>query len=425
MDIIIQNGTIIDPSQNLNVTRDIGIKDGKIAKIDVMVSGDAKKTIDATNMFVIPGIIDMHVHLREPGDDLSEDIDSGSRAAVSSGITSLVVMANTYPVIDSHEKIRHIINRANATQLVEVLPVSAITKNMDGETLVNFRKNKEAGAIAFSEDGKTLMDSDLLFDAYKEISKVDSLVISHCEDTNLSRDGHLNEGYVSQKLGLKGIPKSAEEIIVARNILLADKAGARIHIAHVSSKGSVEIIRWAKSRGIQVTAEVTPHHLTFTDKKILEQPNNTNFKMKPPLTEEEDIEALYEGLSDGTIDVIATDHAPHSNSKKNVDFELAAFGVIGMEALLPVTYTNLVKNDILSINDYVKIVSTKPAEILKIDRSVLKENAQADITIFNPFKEITINADTFYSKSNNCPFNKMSFHGEVYCTIKEGMIKYI
>lgn len=427
--LIIKNGLIIDPSQDIEGIGDLFVENGKIAGIyfkngkkDPKKNGSINKeirTIDASGMCVLPGLVDMHVHLREPGFEHKEDISTGTRAAVNGGFTSVCCMPNTNPVNDNATVTSYIIKKAHEQGFCKVYPIGAITKGQKGEELAEFGMMREAGCIGFSDDGHPVMNS-LMMRRALEYSKIfGSPVISHCEDLALADSGVMHEGAVSSMLGLKGIPPEAEDIMVARDILLAKLTGGRLHIAHVSTKCSVALIRRAKDQGLRVTAETCPHYFTITDKAVIGY--NTGAKVNPPLRTEADIEAIKEGLKDGTIDVIATDHAPHHKDEKLQEFDKAPSGISGIETALGLSLA-LVRDGILSMKQLVEKMCLNPARITGIQEGNLKQGSDADIVIINQDAELTVDADRFLSKGKNTPFHGFRLKGLPAITIAKGNI---
>ena len=427
MKLLLKGGRVIDPSQHIDTVTDILIEDGKISLIQKDISlpeadsGGDFRIFDLKDRIVTPGLIDMHTHLREPGFEYKETIRTGSEAAVAGGFTSIACMANTDPVNDNRSVTEYILKQARLAAMAQVYPIAAISKGLDGKVLTEFGDLKDAGAVAFSDDGNPVTDSGLMRHALEYAYSFDMPVISHCEDTSLSSGGLMNEGFISTQLGLPGIPGIAEDIMVIRDIRLAGFTRTRIHIAHVSTAGSVQAVREAKSAGINVTAETAPHYFTLTDDSLREF--STNFKMYPPLRGSDDVEAIKEGLRDGTIDAIASDHAPHSSIEKDVEFEYAANGIIGLETSLPLCL-KLVDEGILTISQLIEKLSVNPANILKIPKGSLKTGCDADITIIDMNKRWTVDADQFRSKGRNCPFNGWELKGKALMTIVGGEVKY-
>ena len=427
MKLLLKGGRVIDPSQDLDAVADILIEDGRISKINVDISPseagstDTPRVIDLKDKIVAPGLIDMHTHLREPGFEYKETIKTGSEAAVAGGFTSIACMANTDPVNDNRSVTEFILKQAGLAARAHVYPIAAISKGQAGEILTEFGDLKGAGAVAFSDDGNPVTDSGLMRHALEYASSFDMPVISHCEDQGLSSGGLMHEGLVSTQLGLPGIPGIAEDIMVARDIELARFTKTRLHIAHASTAGSVRAIRQAKSAGINVTAETAPHYFVLTDEAL--RGFSTHFKMYPPLRSTDDVEAIKEGLRDGTIDAIASDHAPHSSVEKDVEFAYAANGIIGLETSLSICL-KLVQEGVLTIHQLIQKMSTNPARILKIPKGSLAPGCDADITVIDPNTAWTVDAGAFYSKGRNCPFHGWDLMGKAIMTIVGGDVKF-
>ncbi|HEX3037337.1 MAG TPA: dihydroorotase [Thermodesulfobacteriota bacterium] len=423
MKILIKHGLIVDPYQKINEAGNILIEDGKIKSYPEDTKGQENdssvQVIDASQKIVAPGFIDMHVHLREPGFEYKETIRTGCLAAAAGGFTSVVCMPNTNPINDNASVTEYILFKARTEGVVNVFPVGAITKEEKGEILAEIGEMHEAGCVAISDDGRPVMDSGVMRHAMEYVKAFGIPVIDHAEDLNLTASGVMNEGFTSTKLGLKGIPNASEEVMVARDLMLAELTGAHLHVAHVSTAGSVRLIRDAKKRGVRVTAEATPHHFTLTDKVILGY--DTNAKVNPPIRGQEDVEAIREGLRDGTIDVIATDHAPHSEDEKKVEFDLAPFGISGLETALPLAL-KLVSDGVLTLPELIKKLTYSPAQIIGIDRGTLKVGAVADVVIFDPDKAVTVDRDKFRSKGKNTPFHGWQLSGCVFYTIVGGKV---
>lgn len=423
--LLIRNGHVVDPANNVDEIADILIVDGKIAHVASNITQEAKKVLDATDLTVTPGLIDIHVHLREPGYEHKETIATGTAAAAAGGFTSVVCMANTSPVIDTPEKIRNIYEIANRRNVQEmpthanVYPVGSITKGLAGEVLSDVQGMLNAGAVGISDDGVTVMNSSLMRDALTLSAELDFPVMVHCEEHNLNANAVMNFGETSRKLKLNGSSNAAEDIIVARDILLAEMTGGHIHILHVSTEGAVDLVRWGKQRGVKVTAEACPHHWILTDEEVEKQ--GTNAKMHPPLRTRRDVNAVLEGLKDGTIDAIATDHAPHTPDEKALGMVDAPNGIIGLETCLPLVVTYLVETGILSLKDAVAKLTQIPADIVGIKRGTLSVGAVADITIINTQKTAKVDIDTSRSKSRNSPFNNWELKGFPVQTIREGI----
>ncbi|RLE04142.1 MAG: dihydroorotase [Candidatus Aminicenantes bacterium] len=423
MKILIKNGRVIDPLTNIDDTLDILIQDGRIVEVKAKIDTSEAQTIDASRLVVTPGLIDMHVHLREPGFEYKETIASGAKAAAQGGFTSIACMPNTSPPNDNRGVTEFILAQARKVNLVNVFPVAAITKGLQGKELTDMADLQAAGAIAFSDDGQPVSSSLIMRRALEYAQMLNTLIIDHCEDRELSAEGVMNEGEWSLKFGLQGIPAVAEEIIVARDILLTRLTGSPLHVAHLSTKGSLELLRWAKANRLPVTAEVTPHHLLLTDQMMADY--DTNLKVNPPLRSEEDRQALLEGLRDGTIDVIATDHAPHAPDEKDVEFDQAPFGIIGLESALPVLLDRLVQTKIITLNRLVELLSTNPARLLKLkNKGHLQVGADADLTLIQLQKKHTLDVSQFASQSRNCPFAGWSVKGRAVMTIVGGRIVY-
>lgn len=421
MKILIRGGRVIDPAQNLDGIYDLLVAQGKVAALekDIEAEGDAK-VIDAQGYIVAPGFIDMHVHLREPGYEQKETIATGTRAAAAGGFTAVACMPNTNPVADSGAVITYIIERARAVGAVRVYPIGALSKGSQGEELAEIRDLVEAGAVALSDDGRPVMNAEVMRRALEYSKLFDIPVISHCEDLNLVAGGVMHEGYMSTILGLRGIPAAAEEVMVARDLILAELTGGRLHLAHLSSAGSVRLVKGAKKRGIKVTAEVTPHHLCLTDEAVQEY--DTNTKVNPPLRDEEHRSALVEGLAAGTIDALATDHAPHAEEEKDVEYDLAPFGMVGLETAVPLVVTKLVKTGKLSWRRLVEAFSLNPARILNVPGGTLAVGSVADITIINPDLEREVEVKAFYSLGKNSPFQGWKLAGWPVATIVGGRL---
>lgn len=422
--LLIENGRVVDPSQGIDSVMDIFVKDGKIESIgkNLLIPKDQPTSvIDATGMVVTPGWIDIHTHLREPGGTHKETIQTGTRSAAAGGFTSIACMANTQPVNDSSYITTYIRQKVASESPINVFPIGAITKGLKGEELAEIGSMREAGIVAISDDGKTVMNAYLFRKALDYSRKFNLVVVSHAEDVNLKGLGVMNEGYNSARFGLRGIPKASEEVIIARDIYLAELTGAKLHIAHASTAGSVALIREAKRRGIQVTAEVTPHHLTLTDEAV--GTYDTNTKVAPPLREQEDIEALQEAVADGTIDALASDHAPHSREDKEVEYDHAEFGMVGLETAFPLYYAKVLKNH-WDLSKLVAAMTIKPANIIGVKKGTLAKGADADISIFDPKREWVVDKAGFQSKSQNSPFIGWKMTGKPIYTIVSGKVVF-
>lgn len=423
--VLIRNGRIIDPANNVDEVGDVFIVDGKICKVGGNHSEKADQVIDATDLTVTPGLIDMHVHLREPGFEHKETITTGTAAAAVGGFTTVVCMANTSPVTDAPDKVKRIYEIANrkSEQLnsitADVYPVGSITKNLEGEELTDIRGMLSAGAVGISDDGVTVMNSALMYEALELSAELDFPVMVHCEEHNLNSGAVMNLGETSRKLNLVGSPNAAEDIIVARDIMLAELTGGHVHILHVSTAGAVELVRWGKQRGVNVTAEACPHHWILTDTEVEKQ--GTNAKMHPPLRTQKDIDAVLKGLCDGTIDAIATDHAPHTPSEKALGMKDAPNGIIGLETCVPLVLTYLVEAGHLTLTEAIAKLTNIPARIVGIDRGTLSISAVADITIIDTHKTAKVDIEKSRSKSRNSPFDGWELKGWSVMTFREGI----
>lgn len=427
MQILLKNGHVVDPVNNIDGVCDILIKDGRIQEIRKngdsphFSKEDGAQTIDLAGKHVFPGLIDMHTHLREPGREDEETIFSGTRAAARGGFTSVLCMPNTFPVIDNSETVEFINAKAKKEGIVNVFPVGAITKGEDGKELAEMGDLKDAGVVAISDDGKSVPDSNLMRRAMEYAGMFALPILSHCEDISLSKNGVMHEGYYSTILGLTGIPGASEEVMVARDLILCEKTGTHLHICHTSSAGSVKLIRDAVMRGVNVSAETAPHYFTLTDEAL--QNYDSNFKMNPPLRSAKDREAIREGLKDGTLSVIATDHAPHADYEKELEFSFAPFGIIGLETAVGLAVTELVLKNALTLKDLVMRMSATPAKILNLQgRGQLGKGAVADITVVDLHKEWVVDKKKFASKSRNTPFDGCHLKGDVCMTIVGGKI---
>ena len=400
---------------------DILADGGKIIKIGQGLEDAGAEVVDARGLHVFPGLIDMHVHLREPGFEYKEDIASGSAAAVHGGFTQVCCMPNTQPVCDNAAVVGYIVARSKEVGLCKVRPIGAITKGEAGESLAEMGKMKDAGAVAVSDDGRPVSDARMMRLAIEYASDFGLLCLSHCEDKSLVDGGVVNEGYNSTLAGLKGIPRAAEEIMLAREIILAETLGKRVHICHVSTKGGVQLLREAKARGVRVTAETCPHYFMLTDDVIVTYDANT--KVNPPIREAEDVAAIREGLRDGTLDCIVTDHAPHHRDEKSGEYNLAAFGISGIETSFSLSYTALVKSGVLTLEQLADRMSAAPARILGLEGGSLKEGGVADIMLADLDEKYMIDPKDFLSKGKNTPFAGREAYGRVKCTIVDGNIK--
>lgn len=419
MKLLIKNGTVVTPEGE--VKADLLIDGKKIEKIAPSID-EKCKTVDASGKHILAGLIDMHVHLREPGFEGKEDIESGSKAAVAGGVTQVCCMPNTNPVCDNAVVATYIKHRAEEVGLCKIHPIGAITKGENGESLSDIGKMKAAGVVALSDDGKSVENSQIMRLAMEYANDFGLKCLCHCEDKNLVDGGVVNEGYNSTLTGLKGSPRAAEDIMIAREIALSESLDIPVHICHVSTYSGVEIIRSAKARGVKVTAETCPHYFILTDDIITTY--DTNTKVNPPVREDKDRKAVIAGIKDGTLDCIVTDHAPHSLKDKQVEYNLAAFGISGIETSFSLSYTYLVKTGVLSLTELTDRISAAPARILGLDGGEIKEGADADLTIVDLNKKYVIDSDKFLSKGKNTPFNGFEVYGEVQYTIVDGEIKF-
>ncbi|MGI6632035.1 MAG: dihydroorotase [Bacillota bacterium] len=421
-DLLIKGGRVIDPATNRDETADILVADGKIAGIEAGIIAEDAEVLDASGMIVMPGLIDMHVHLRDPGFEEKEDIASGTAAAAVGGFTAVACMPNTQPVTDNDAVVTSILNKAMRTGFCRVYPVGAVTKGSAGKELAEMGEMKAAGAVAFSDDGYPVSTSEVLRCALEYLKSFGCVLMEHPEDLELSEGGQINRGITSTIAGFRGIPHEAEEIIVARDILVAGMTGGRLHLTHISTKGSVDLVREAKRKGIAVTCDCTPHHLTLTESAVLETSYDTNTKVNPPLRSQEDVEALREGLSDGTIDAVATDHAPHHLDDKWVEYNYAANGIVGLETSVGLVIDRLVRPGILSWMRMAEVMSLNPARILGVPGGSLAVGEVADITVIDPECEWSVNPREFKSKGRNTPFEGWRLDGAPYATIIGGRI---
>lgn len=421
MSLLIKNGRVIDPSRNIDDTLDILVDEGKIKEVGKGLKAPGAEAIDAKGMLVVPGLIDMHVHLRDPGLEYKEDINTGTRAAAAGGFTSVACMPNTKPVNDNKTVTAYILDKARREGVVNVFPIGAITQGSKGEALAEMGELKESGCVAVSDDGHPVANAELMRRALEYARGMGIMVISHAEEKALVGEGVMNEGYTATELGLKGIPRVAEDIATVRDVLLAEYTASPLHIAHVSTAGAVRTIREAKARGVRVTCETAPHYFSLTDDAV--RGYETNAKMNPPLREADDVAAIKEGLADGTIDAIATDHAPHHLDDKEIEFNLALNGIIGLETSLPLSL-GLVAEGVLELKTLVEKMSCNPAKILGIDRGTLQQGASADITIIDPDREWVVTAELLASKSKNSPWLGTTMKGCAAFTIVGGKVVY-
>src|SRR5580698_29456 len=419
--LLIKNGRVIDPASGRDGVADVWIEGGVVRGVGDGFSAPSGATVfDASGLIVAPGFIDMHVHLREPGFEHAETIETGSRAAAAGGFTSIAPMPNTNPVNDSATVTSYIVEKARKHAVVNVWPIGAITKGSDGEELAAIGSMVNAGVVAISDDGRPVMNARVMRRAMEFARSFGIPVIDHCEDLHLSAGGDMHEGFESVRLGLRGIPGCSEDVMVARDILLAEVTGARYHVAHISSKHSVEMVAFAKSKGLPVTAETTPHHFAITDSEML--PYDSNYTMKPPLRSHGDVDAVIEGVMNGAIDAIATDHAPHPGSEKMQEFEKCPFGILGLETALGVSFEHLLHPKKIGLMRLVELFTTGPARILGIARGTLAAGAAGDVTIFSLDRTWTYDVNKSFSKSRNSPFDGRTFRGGPVATIVNGRI---
>lgn len=419
--ILIKNGRVVDPANQRDEVCDVLICDGKIKKVGKDIASEQAEVIDATGKVVMPGLIDLHVHLREPGFEYKETIETGCRAAAHGGVTTICPMPNTNPPIDSPERVKDLLERAQNAP-VHVLPVGAVTLGQEGKVVADIKGMKEAGAVALSEDGKSVMDTLVFRKGLQEAAKYDIPMFSHCEDKSLVDGGVMNAGKKAVELGLPGITNAVEDVIVARDILMSKEAGNQLHLCHCSTKDSAVLIDMAKKQGLPVTGEVCPHHFTMSDDEITE--DHGRFKMNPPLRSREDVQALKEALRDGVMDVISTDHAPHGEEEKNQSMKKAPFGIVGIENSFALSYTELVKTGYLTLSQLVEKMSLNPAKVLGIDKGNLAEGNAADVIVAEIDTEYVIDKNEFLSKGKNTPFDGKKVYGKIEVTIVDGEVVY-
>ena len=419
---LIKNGRLIDPKNNVDQVTDLYIDDFHVRKIGSNLTDKAEHMIDAAGKIVAPGLIDMHVHFREPGDEEEETIASGSAAAVAGGYTSVVCMPNTQPAIDEATAVEYIHRMGRQARKTFVHVMGAITKDREGKELAEMGLMSQAGAVGFTDDGCGVQDTAVMQRAMKYVSMFDRVISQHCEDRSLAKNGVMNAGYNATVLGLPGIDPLAEEMMLWRDIQLVKKTGARYHAQHLSTAGAVKIIREAKAEGLPVTCEVTPHHLSLTEESIVDY--DTNFKVNPPLRTRKDIEALKQAVHDGIIDALATDHAPHLQSEKELEFLSAPCGMVGIECALPLYRKALIDEGVCDWSQMLAMLTWRPAEIIKVDKGSLAEGDRADVVIIDPDAEWTIDANKFYSKSRNCPYQGWKVKGKVLYTLVAGETRY-
>jgi dihydroorotase len=418
--LLIHNGTLIDPSRGFEAKADVLLRDGKVAAVGTRL-GQADRTIDAAGCLVVPGLIDLHVHFRQPGDEEEETIASGAAAAVAGGFTSVCCMPNTKPPLDHDGQIEFVLRESEQVKLANVYPVGAITKGRQGQELAEIGLMMQRGAIALSDDGAGVADASVMRKALQYAQMFDACLMQHCEEPRLS-GGCMHGGLVSTELGLQGIPAEAEQAMIARDLLLNRAIGCRYHVSHISTAGSVELVRQAKAQGQKITAEVTPHHLLLTDECC--RTYDTHFKMSPPLRPAADVAACIQGLKDGTIDCLATDHAPHLAEEKELEFAHAPFGIIGLECALPLYIKALIEPGHITWARLIELMSLRPAQIVRLNKGTLAPGADADVTIINPALAWTIDPQRFQSKSRNCPFAGWQVMGRAVMTIVGGEVKW-
>jgi len=426
MRLLIQNGYLIDPAQGINTGKNLFIEDGRVVGLSSHSDSvpEGAQVLDATGLIVAPGFIDMHVHLREPGHEYKETIASGAAAAVAGGFTTVCAMPNTNPVNDNAAVTRFMIEQAERAALANVLPIGALTKNSEGTELAEMGEMKNAGIIAVSDDGRPVPTAAMMRRAMEYAHGFDLPVIDHCEDKSLARGGVMHEGHWSLVLGLRGIPATAEQVDALRDCALAELTGARVHLAHVSTRGAIDAVRRAKENGLPVTCEVAPHHWTLTDEAV--QDYDTNTKMSPPLRSRDHIEAIFEGLRDGTIDAIASDHAPHHADEKALEYDQAPFGIVGLETAIGLAMDRLVNQGVISVERLVELCATNPARILRLEeRGTLRTEARADVTIIDPELTWTFDVSRSKSKSRNTPFDGRAMTGGAVATIVAGRIVFL
>lgn len=419
--MLLRNGHLVDPSQAIDGVTDIRIENGVVSEVGPdLPEQDGEEIFDLSGCYVMPGLIDTHVHLRDPGQEESEDLESGSKAAIAGGFTTVVAMPNTFPVVDNVPIVRYIKDKSARLGYADVLPTAAITKGQEGQEITEIGFLRDAGVIAFTEDGKSVANSGILRKAMTYSKPYDVLFMSHCEDKYLKGAGCMNAGALATEMGLGGIANEVEDIIIMRDIMLAKMTGVRLHIQHLSTASGLELVREAKAKGLPVTCEVTPHHLFLTEDAV--RGYNTDAKVAPPLRTAADNEALINGLKDGTITCIGTDHAPHSSDKKDVEFERAANGISSIEIAFPLIWTHLVETGRFTLSEIVSIMSCNPAELLRIDRGSLSVGKVADVLIFDPETERAVNPQEFYSKGKNCPYTGEVLRGWPSMVLRAGRV---
>ena len=422
-DVVLRGGRIVDPSQGLDAVGDVLLRDGRVAACGGSLgTPDGADVFDVTGLVVAPGLIDVHIHLREPGREDVETVATGAHSAVAGGFTAVCAMPNTKPVTDNQAVVGFVKRQGEAAGFARVYPYGAISVGQKGETLAEFAEMVQAGAVAFSDDGKPVESAQLMRTALEYARSFNVPIAEHCEDMTLARGGSMNEGHMSAKLGLKGIPAEAEEIYVIRDILLAKRTGGHIHLCHLSTKGSVELVRWGKERGINVTAEVCSHHISLTEAAV--DGYNTNAKMNPPLRTAEDVEALQQGLADGTIDLLVTDHAPHHYDEKEREFADAPNGIVGLETALGVNCTWLLHRGVMTLPQMIDAMSCKPARVFHLPGGTLATGHPADVTVFDPDARWTVEPARFRSKGRNTPYGGHELVGQARLTLVGGRVVY-
>src|SRR5580698_3639515 len=421
--LLIRNGRVVDPASDTDKPADLLLQDGMINAVGTGIEASGAEILDATGLIVAPGFIDMHVHLREPGFEHAETIETGARAAAAGGFTSICCMPNTLPVNDSATVTSYIVERARKLAVTNVFPIGAITKNSAGEELAAIGLMKAAGIVAISDDGRPVMNARVMRRAMETARSFGLPVIDHCEDLHLSAGGDMNEGVPSVRLGLRGIPAASEDVMVARDILLAELTGARFHVAHISSRHSVEMLAFAKARGLPVTSEATPHHFALNDSDM--PPYDSNFKMKPPLRSACDVGSITEGIISGAIDAIATDHAPHAGSEKMQEFEQCPFGILGLETAIGITLERLVHPGKITLMRMIELFTTGPEGVLNLNRGRLAIGSPADVTLFDTERSWTYDVNRSASKSRNSPFDGRVFRGGPVAAIVNGKVVWV
>jgi dihydroorotase len=416
--LLLRNGRVLDPASRRDEVGDVLLTDGLISAVGKDLDKTGAEVFDATGLVIAPGFIDMHVHLREPGFEHAETIETGARAAAAGGFTSVCCMPNTKPVNDSATVTNYILERARRLAIVNVFPIGAITRGSEGEELAAIGSMKAAGVVAISDDGRPVMNARVMRRAMESAKAFDIPVINHCEDLNLSAGGDMHEGVQSTRLGLRGIPSASEDVMVARDILLAELTGVRYHVAHLSTKHAVAMVKFAKSRGLPISCEVCPHHFSISDSDV--KAYDANYKMKPPLRSCCDVDAAIEGIADGTVDALATDHAPHAGSEKMQEFEKCPFGILGLETAVGLTLEKLVHPGKISLMKMVELYTTGPDNVLRLNRGTLRTGAPADVTILDINRSWTYDVNRSPSKSRNSPFHGTEFRGGAVATIVSG-----